>query len=640
MSSHLRSFSFSVVVAVISFSLSFAQEKAISPGQNLAKTISSQPYVLMNANNLTSWVRSDGYFPAIAGNSWNGEFPKGSGVGTVYQEGIVFGGKVHDGVYADSIRVTGDSYFIGMQAGAIKSDASGNTIGADDPNDPSVRAFGVRSDMPASIQYDTAAWPDLKSDAASFFQKGIDSVTAQDVRQIAGQYFKDWTEWPAAKGAPWFVDSVKIVRNDAGFDPTNPHDIPGIPDAAKTIWFVCNDENEGLKWQFAGSPPIGMEEQVTLWAYNGLPTPWEPLDNVIFKEVKLIYKGNPSAASTSHIDSMYVTQWVDGDIGDAGDDYIGCDSLLSLAIEYNSKTLDSKYAAVGLNAPADGYAFLQGASHYTGNPADSAIVNFQWRHGYRYWNDPAMSVFIPHWSGGSISDPDNGVYSGTLQWFNFMRGCLTRPAYPSGVPFWKVFSTYDDNRPTNYFLAGDPMTQTGWIDGIAGSPGDRRFWASSGPITLGIHDTAELAFAHIAAIGGNNLWSVQILKYYSTFAQYWFKGLTLPASPTTSVASNSIPQSFQVQQNYPNPFNPSTTIRYQLPTTSMVVLRIYNLLGQEVKTLVNGNQLPGEQAVVWDSRNNAGQIVSSGVYFFRIEATSMSPTVRVFRDVKKMVLIK
>ena len=608
------------------------QTKPVASQRALANRVSGQPYALMNANNVTCWVESDGQFPAIVNNAWNGEFPRGSGVGTVYQEGIVFGGKVHDGLYADSIRVTGNTYFNGMQAGAIRTDASGNTIGADDPNDPSVRPFAIRPDMPLSIQYDTTKWPDLKDDAASFFQKNKDSVTAQDIQQIATQYFKDWSEWPAAKGAPWYVDSEKIVCNDAAYDPNNPHDIPGIPEAAKTIWYVCNDENPNVTAQFAGAPPIGIEEQVTLWAYNMTGT-YEPLNNVIFKQVKLIYKGNPGAASNSRIDSMFISQWADGNIGYNGDDFGGCDTLLSLGYQYNSTTLDSKYSPLGLVAPAMGFAFLQGTSHFTGTWSDSAIVNFETRRGYRYNNVPPMTAFMLFMDGTSIADPDNAQYVASLQWFNFMRGCLPRPVYPGGVP---ISSAYRNGIPgSKYVQPGDPFTKTGWYDGIELFPGSRRFIATHGPITLSLCDTAEVIIALVDGIGADNLWSVQVMKYNVGFAKYWLNGMAAPSSAVTSVAPSPIPRTFEVSQNYPNPFNPSTTIRYQIPVAGRVTIKIFNLLGQDVATLIDEVKQPGAYTVTWNASN-----MPSGVYFYRTGLTSTVGAPLLLTNVRKMILVK
>jgi hypothetical protein len=84
----------------------------------------------------------------------------------------------------------------------------------------------------------------------------------------------------------------------------------------------------------------------------------------------------------------------------------------------------------------------------------------------------------------------------------------------------------------------------------------------------------------------------------------------------------SLPDHFSLDQNYPNPFNPTTVISYQLSGISphRTTLRVYNILGQEVRTLVDKKQLPGYYSVVWDGRDGLGKEVSSGVYFYRIQA--------------------
>jgi len=83
---------------------------------------------------------------------------------------------------------------------------------------------------------------------------------------------------------------------------------------------------------------------------------------------------------------------------------------------------------------------------------------------------------------------------------------------------------------------------------------------------------------------------------------------------------SDVPTTFSLEQNYPNPFNPTTTIKYDLPKDSKVVLSIYNLLGQEIRTLVNGTETAGRKAVVWNGKNDAGKTVGSGVYVYRLEA--------------------
>ena len=85
--------------------------------------------------------------------------------------------------------------------------------------------------------------------------------------------------------------------------------------------------------------------------------------------------------------------------------------------------------------------------------------------------------------------------------------------------------------------------------------------------------------------------------------------------------STNIPQNFELSQNYPNPFNPTTTIRYGLPKEEKVTLRIYNILGEEVVTLVNEElKAAGFHAAVWDGRNSSGQYVASGVFIYQLKA--------------------
>jgi hypothetical protein len=86
-------------------------------------------------------------------------------------------------------------------------------------------------------------------------------------------------------------------------------------------------------------------------------------------------------------------------------------------------------------------------------------------------------------------------------------------------------------------------------------------------------------------------------------------------------------------RNFPNPFNPSTKIEFNLPVKSQVELKIYNVRGELVKTLLNESRVAGTQSVVWDGRNSTGQAVSSGVYFYSLKAGS-------YEKMEKMTLVK
>ena len=95
----------------------------------------------------------------------------------------------------------------------------------------------------------------------------------------------------------------------------------------------------------------------------------------------------------------------------------------------------------------------------------------------------------------------------------------------------------------------------------------------------------------------------------------------------------NVPTNYQLSNNYPNPFNASTVIRYSLPIEGFVRINIYDELGRLIRTLLNKNQSPGDHTMTWDGKNDAGEFVSSGLYFYRMTAGTNTIT-------KQMIMIK
>ncbi len=95
-----------------------------------------------------------------------------------------------------------------------------------------------------------------------------------------------------------------------------------------------------------------------------------------------------------------------------------------------------------------------------------------------------------------------------------------------------------------------------------------------------------------------------------------------------------IPTAFELKQNYPNPFNPTTTISYSVPVASTVEVGIFNLLGQEIRSLSNGDHQPGVYTAMWDGLNNRGVRVESGIYLYRMSSSAG------FSATKKLVMLK
>ncbi|KAA3612230.1 MAG: T9SS C-terminal target domain-containing protein [Calditrichaeota bacterium] len=135
--------------------------------------------------------------------------------------------------------------------------------------------------------------------------------------------------------------------------------------------------------------------------------------------------------------------------------------------------------------------------------------------------------------------------------------------------------------------------------------------------------SGNYSFVDVTAVAGE--------RYYYKLEDVSYSGAKEVHGPVVVIMD--VPQSFSLSQNYPNPFNPSTNIRFQLPENTDVMLKIFNTLGQEVKTLVNRQMSPGMHTVLWDGRGNSGTLVPSGVYYYQIRAGQ-------FHESRKMLLLK
>jgi hypothetical protein len=94
-----------------------------------------------------------------------------------------------------------------------------------------------------------------------------------------------------------------------------------------------------------------------------------------------------------------------------------------------------------------------------------------------------------------------------------------------------------------------------------------------------------------------------------------------------------IPTQYTLEQNYPNPFNPTTQISFSLPNTERVTLTIYNLIGQKIRTLVDGTMSAGSHVVTWNGKDTRGVQMPSGVYFYRLESSG-------FNAARRMLMLK
>ncbi|NQT25522.1 T9SS type A sorting domain-containing protein [candidate division KSB1 bacterium] len=463
----------------------------------VAKTLGTPTRTQLNINSLAYWIYSDGTSAHNPNTGGNGiYFPRGTyGAGVIYEEGMLWGGMVQDGQQPE-LRVGGSTYKTGLIRGKILSKGVSEDIDASD-----VRIWRIRAD------YETA---DLRQDAAEMVEAGINDMSDADVEDLREQYATDWEEWPWEKGAPFYDENGNGIMDG--------DEKPGLADADQVIWFVANDLNEGRTLGLYGSPPIGMEVQITMWGYNRT----DALGSVAFKKYKVIYKGTSDTPNDATVDSMYFAVWNDPDLGEAGDDLVGCDTTLNMMYVYNSVTLDAKFVSFNLAPPAAGYDFLQGPIVETGDPADEAIFGGKIITGY---TNLGMTKFNYFAAGSAVGDPDLEVYAGTTQWYNLMNGLLPRAA-----------TTFTDNAgtPTAYPLSGDPVTKTGDNDGVLLPAGDRRAQMITGPITMAMGDTQEVVIAFVAGLGSDRLSSISVMKFNDVSAQYAYDNFFELAKPPSA----------------------------------------------------------------------------------------------------------
>ncbi len=421
---------------------------------------------IIDVGNITSWVGSNGFHDSKVNNgSWNGNYPNGQNAGVVFSEGIIWGCLVYDG-QEQKVRVNGNIYSTGCR--------------------PVTRIFRVRSD------YKTA---NLELDASDYFMKPIEKITSEDLRQLKKMYETDWNEWPWEEGAI-FED----VDKDGKYNPEI--DIPGVPGATQTIFIKYDDSYSESLYE---SIPVGLQIMETYWGYDY----YGVLGNVIFKKVDITYTGTSKSRENSFIDSMYICQWTDIDLGHWADDLAGCDTTLNLGYVYNGNDNDEVYSQFNMAPPAVGYAFLSGVAKYSGNPLDSAFVNLRWRKGYKYVSPKPMTTFVSDAANDVIVVPPF-TYEGALEYYNILRGRMPDPAYPKEIKFP---GSYGVTTPYGvYLFPGDPVSGSGIIDGVMESPSDRRFHAVSGPFQLNIGDTVETTIALVVGQGLSPLNSITVLK--------------------------------------------------------------------------------------------------------------------------------
>lgn len=451
---------FLILISLITFQPDVQAKGEISgKGKTQVNKVLGTPQATwFTINNVTTILRNDG-MSDLNGQDSGFEYPKGANKTVFYESGFVYGGN-----FNGEFRIGGSTYNHSQVPGRILDDGTAESADLDH-----VRIYRVRRDYKSADADFTAEINKSGGTAASVY----------------AQYDADWTNWPAQYGAPY-----EDVDGNGSYNPSV--DIPGVPGADQTIWFVANDLDPTAQQQFYGTLGLGCEMQATFWGYNTTGA----LGNAMFRKYTLINK------SGVDITDMYVCMWSDPDLGDAGDDYTGCDIDLSLGYIYNGDDNDAQY---GVNVPAGGFDFFQGP--IVPQEGSQAIFGGEVIDGYANLGMSAYFFFI---NGDPVyQDPTLGDPTGAIEFRNLMEGKIST----TGVPF--VDPTTGEE--TKYTLSGDPLTGRGWVDGIIHRPGDRRLGMVAGTFTMAAGDVQEIVVGQFVAggsLGISRLGAVGLLKFY------------------------------------------------------------------------------------------------------------------------------
>jgi len=415
----------------------------------------------------------------------------------------------------------------------------------------------------------------------------------------------DWLNWGlmVPYGAPF-----KDANNNGTYEPAI--DTPGVKNAAQTI-FVCLTDADSTAHTIGegfggGTPVMGAEIHFTSWCYDN-----PGLEDMQFMKWVVINK------NISAWDSTIISLVSDPDLGYSDDDYIGCDTTMNLGYCYNADNDDN--GIYGVSPPAVGTMFLNCSG------SNAVLSTFVYFTNTSTWGPPCEK-------------DANGEPAGA---YNYMKGIKK-----DGTP-WVIPGT-NPPRTTKFCYPGDPESGMGWTEGLPGHPsgsvlncnglltgntffvnpaGDRRFVMNYKPVNQRINpgDSQVVIASQFIARGSSNLNSVTLLKLKADVIRtLCIGGFAIGINPI----STQIPDQFNLYQNYPNPFNPVTKIKFDLPKSENVVIKIYDALGRETAVLVNEKLKAGIYSVDWNGMNNP-----SGVYFYKLTAGS-------FVEAKKMILIK
>ena len=461
-------------------------------------------------------------------------------------------------------------------------------------------------------------------------------------------FSSEWQEWKTAVnfGADFYdgdgdgiYNPVDLNNNNLWDPEEDSPDIIGQQDA----WCVFNDGDTTRYFDWIS--PLGIEIHQTLFGYRSYLAP--QLQNVLFIRYKIFNTGKVN----SLLDSVYFSAWTDPDLGDHADDLVGCDTLINSGYVYNSGPdwmFGHEPPAFFINLLQGPQAYIPGETFIDNNgngtyedsidtPLDTAYNHQGPLMGYQLFpgaKNQKMSSFTHYLRNSTL-------YGGPYDEFetrNYMLGKHRDGNIldPCTWIFGEVRGGVDCNLVNPlYWYSGDPESNYGWINI---QEWGQRMLVHTGPFSLEVNKPITIIVGYTIGQGDSPLNSVTEGKIASAFVQQFYQSNFDDNILPVEEENNIIIDEFKLYQNYPNPFNPSTKIKYQIPENSFVTLKLYDVLGNEIATLVSEEKPAGEYEVEFSAIGGSASVgnaslLPSGVYFYQLRSGN-------FVETKKMILMK
>ena len=459
---------------------------------------------------------------------------------------------------------------------------------------------------------------------------------------------QSWLDWVTAvqRGADFYDGDADGIYNPVDKNGNGTWDLDeDKPDIIgdETLWCVFHDGVPVGQRRWNTTIEVGVEVRQTVFAYSTV----SELQNIIF----IRYRITNTGMVAYEMNDVYFGVWGDPDLGGAQDDLVGCDTLLQSGYTYNDGP-DTEY---GNNPPSFFDKFLAGPVTYipgetfvdnNGNgtydegidtPLDTAYVHRGQLLGIKEYpgaKNQTLSSSIEYINGDpNLMDPNTKDEAR-----NYMLG-LTRSGNLIDPCNWakgQVRGGVDCSQVNPLFwYSGDPVSNYGWINTYFW---DQRQMQNIGPFTLEQGKEVEVFVAYIVGQGTDALNSITEGKVIAEICSVLYE-CNFETSCVVSVEeihSGNIPEEYFLSQNYPNPFNPSTKIEFAIPEEGLVSLKVFDLLGNEVATLVNEELAPGKYEVEFSASGGSESSIkqpASGIYFYQLKAEN-------YIETKKMILIK